>query len=366
MKKIKVCLQRPLFLGDSPYYDYLTKNVSPKIEYVNIAGKNQGIVKDIKKFKILNKTKRAIKLTIRNLFPGMPNAHLVRDGNYDVIHCAHCMSLNKKPWVMDVEYVNQFWAGGIPKKQKKFILRLLKSKYCKKILAWTKWTEKGILKEFPEIENKIEIIYPAIKPVNFKKIKSKNIRLLFVSRRFYFKGGLHALEVMDRLTKKYDNVEGTIISDTPKEILDRYARNKKIKFRDVMPKEELFFQIYPRTDILIYPSYTDTFGFAIIEALSFGIPVVSVAGQSRSDLIGDGKTGFIVEEPKNFQTEDLNNLNSLKNIINEIEKKVELLIKNKKLRDNMSKNCLQEFKKGKFSIKERNKKIEKIYFEAIR
>jgi len=367
MKKIKVYLQRPWIFGDSPYYDYLTKNVAEEIEYINVKGKKQGIVEDIKKFKLLNKVKRVVKLTLRNLFPFLPNVHLtLASDEYDIIHCAHCLSLNKKPWVVDIEYVNQFWAGGIPKKQKWLIKKLLKSKYCKKILAWTEWTKKSILEHFPELEQKIEVVYPALPLQKLRKKTGKKINLLFVSRRFYFKGGLHALEVMDSLTKKYSNVEGLIISDVPEEVMSKYSKNSKIKFLKFVPKKKLFSEIYPMTDILIYPSYTDTFGFIILEALSFGISVISVGGQSRDDLIKNGKNGFIIKEPKKWNVQDLEKISTLKKTIGEIERKTELLIKNRKLIGKMSANALKEFKGGRFSVKERNKKIERIYSEAIK
>lgn len=361
MNKIRIYLQRPWKFSDSPYYDYLTKNVSDNIEYVNTKGKEQGIIKELGRFKVLNKLKRIVKIILRNFFPFLPNAHLTRTTKeYDLIHCAHCLSLNKKPWVADIEYVNQLWAGGIVKKEKKFILKLIKSKHCKKILAWTEWTKKGILEFFPEIENKIEVVYPAISVKGFKKKKDKKIRLLFVSRRFYFKGGYHALEVIDRLTRKHKNIEGLFVCDVPKKVKKKYSRNKNIKFMGFTPKEE----IYPKADILIYPSYTDTFGFILLEALSFGIPVVTVGGQSRNDVVNDGKNGFVIEEPEKFDLKDLEKL-ELK-IIKEMEKKAESLIKDKKLREKMSKNALKEFTTGKFSIKERNKKLEEIYTEALK
>jgi len=365
MKKIKVYLQRPWKFSDSPYYSYLIKDVSRNIKYVNTEEKSQDIVKSLGQFKGLNKLKRVIKLTLRNFFPFLPNAHLTKTSKkYDLVHCAHCLSLNKKLWICDIEYVNQFWAGGITKKQRKLILKLLKSEYCKKILAWTEWTKKEILKIFPEIEDKIEVIYPAIKIQKFKKNKDNKIRLLFISRRFYFKGGLHAVEVMDRITRKHKNVEALIISDTPKKVIEKYSQNKKIKFKELTPREKILSEIYPKTDILVYPSYTDTFGFILLEAMSFGIPIITVEGQSREDLVRDGKNGFVVKEPKNWKLSDLEKTN-LKTV-KEMEVKTEKLIKNKRLRNKMSENSLEEFKTGRFSIEKRNKNLERIYFDALK
>jgi regulator of replication initiation timing len=43
-----------------------------------------------------------------------------------------------------------------------------------------------------------------------------------------------------------------------------------------------------------------------------------------------------------------------------------LLIENEKLREKMSKECIKTVKSGKFSLKERNKNLKRIYEEAIR
>ena len=54
-----------------------------------------------------------------------------------------------------------------------------------------------------------------------------------------------------------------------------------------------------------------------------------------------------------------------KNIIDEISRKIEMLMKDKKLLRLMGKNAMEEIKNGKFSIRQRNKKLERIYREAI-
>ena len=233
-------------------------------------------------------------------------------------------------------------------------------------MAWTAWSSKGILEEFPEIKNKVEIVYPGIPARKFEKKKSEKITLLFSSRRFLFKGGLHALEVIDRLTKKYDNVQGIIVSDIPEEIKQKYSSNNKIEFFGFISQDRLFNEIYPKADIFVYPSYTDTFGFGLTEALSFGLPVITVGGLSRKEIITDGKTGFVLEEPENFNVSHLENIIDYAGIIDHLEKSTEKLIKDKKLKEKMSENCLKEIKTGRFSIFSRNEKLKRIYEEALK
>ncbi|MBR9706715.1 glycosyltransferase family 4 protein [Candidatus Pacearchaeota archaeon] len=363
MKKLKIYLQKPWKFSDSPYYQYLRENPAENVMYANI--ENFKLIQTKKKLKFNNWLKSSIKKVIKNFSPDFPNAHYTKNAKrYDLIHCAHCLSLNKKPFVADIEWVGQFWATGDEnKKKRKRILKILMSKHCKKILAWTKWSSEGVLKVFPEVKNKMEIVYPAMPKQKFERKKTKNIHLLFSARRFYFKGGLHATEVIDQLTKKYKHVYGIIASDTPKEVLDKYSKNKKIKFYPLLAKKRLFKEIYPKTDIFVYPSYTDTFGFQLVEALAFGIPVVSVDNLSRNEVVMDKKTGFLVKKPKVWKYDTLV---GQEKIVNKICEKTEILIKNNKLRTIMSKNSLKEIETGRFSIKQRNEKLKRIYNDALK
>jgi len=185
--------------------------------------------------------------------------------------------------------------------------------------------------------------------------------LLFTGRYFFQKGGLHALEVMDRLTKKYKNVRAIFISDVPKKILDKYSKNKKIEFSGLVSFEKIIKEIYPKSDIYVYPGYTDSLGFTFIEAQACGIPVVTVDGYARKEVVQDGKTGFIIPLKEEI---DYNKLDEY--IIKKLEEKVSLLIENKKLREKMALEGKKIIKDGKFSIKERNKKLKRIYEEAIK
>jgi len=373
MKKIKVYIQYPWKFPDSPYYQYLIDNPPKDVEYLNV--KNQkGVITSKRFFLFSNLLKKIIRNSLEIFYPSLINAHLSPKGNYDLIHCAHCLSKNQnKPWVVDIEYTGQLWAVGHKVKNEKSmkkIEKILGGENCKKIITWTQLMKNDLIKDFPSLKDKVEVVYPPIPLPKVKKIKHSEINLFFVARYFYEKGGLHALEVIDRIIRKEKNVSGIIVSEIPESIRRGYSKNKKILFYPLMPQKELFEKVYSKGDIFIYPGYTDSFGFAIPEVMGCGIPVVSVDTSTRNEIISSSKNGFLIKTNKT--SEELEKIaNSRgdiesKRIMENIEKQTLNLIKNKRLLEKMSLNAKKEILYGKFSVKKINKQLKKIYEDAIK
>lgn len=362
MNKPKVYIQYPIGISDSQYYKSIIK-YNREVEYLN-TNKKTGIIVNKNKFIYFDKSKKIIRYLLEKVPLPIPNAHYTKDNNFDLIHSAHCLSLNKSPWVADIEFINQMW-GSIPQTKLRITIvrKLISSVHCKKIIAWTETTKKDIIKMFPEIRDKVDVVYYALPIQNKDKKESKDITLFFSGRHFYAKGGLHAVEIMDRLTKKYKEVRGIINGAIPKEIIDKYGSNKKLEFHQLMPHKDIL-KLYKKADILVYPGYSDSFGFVFMEAMSFGIPIITVDGYSRREIIGDGKHGFIIKRPKEIIRGT--SIYGYENTIKEMVKKTELLIKDKQLRKVMGMECIKEVKEGKFSIDNRNKKLNKIYKEALK
>ena len=186
MKKIKIYLQYPWKFPDSPYYKYLIQDISKGIEYQNIK-KQKGVITSKRFFWLSNFLKKNIRKHTKILCPSLLNGHKSPDGNYDLIHCAHCLSKNKnKPWVADFEAFWQFWVSTKQtKKGLRKVRRVLEQDNCKKILPWTEKIEKELLQYFPSVKHKIELLYPAIPSKNIMKKKTDKIYLVFSGRYFF-------------------------------------------------------------------------------------------------------------------------------------------------------------------------------------
>lgn len=363
--KIKVYLQYPWKFPDSPYYKSLLKYPSENVDYVN-AKDQQVLITKKSKFILSNKLKANLRKIIGSLNLPLINAHLTKtDKKYDVIHCAHCLSLNKQPWVADFESSWQFILSGKRNNAgENAVRKLLLDKNCKKIMPWTEYTKKEILKIFPEkeIQKKIEVVYPAVLPMQKTSKKNKKPVVLYVARYFWLKGGIIALETLKRIKQKND-VEIIFISDAPEELKKKYP---EITFLDLIPQEKVF-EYYKKADIFFYPSFVDTFGFALLEAMAFGLPIVTINTQwtkTRPEIIKNNHNGLMFNVLGKINQKKIGKKEE--QIIQELVKNTEKLIKNKKLREKISKNCQNFIKNGKFSIKQRNKKLKKIYQEALK
>ena len=188
-QKIRVYLQYPWRFSEGTYYKFLLGYPPKNVVFSKKEEKNTVSRKNL--FQVSKILKKVIKKSLNIFNYSVPNAHLSPKGNYDLIHCAHCLSRNKdKPWVGDIEGVFQFYIGKKSEKTRKKIVKILLRENCKKILPWTKSAEKEIRKEFPEVKEKIKTIYPAVSLPKIKREKHNGINLLFIGRYFYEKGGV--------------------------------------------------------------------------------------------------------------------------------------------------------------------------------
>ena len=59
-----------------------------------------------------------------------------------------------------------------------------------------------------------------------------------------------------------------------------------------------------RCDVYIQPSLSEGFGLAVVEAMGCGLPIIATATGGVSEIVMDGVTGWIVEEPDTVSITD--------------------------------------------------------------
>ncbi len=372
-RKIKV----HLIPGNLPLYKELVKHPPKGIDYYP---KKTDVKKGIETYHSITQSlkRRLVTFAINKLsIPKMLYVHT----DADIIHSNRgILILNKKPWVIDIDYVGYFFNGVKKMKDRNYrnkVLGFLNSEYCKKIIAWSNVARLSIVNSFDskDIKNKTNVVYPATQTFNFHKERPKEkLRLLFVASQFYYKGGKEVLEAFSILRRKYD-LELIVKSDVPKTIMSKY-NTSEIKYypyrTQLLSRTQLIKNFFAKSDIFVYPTHGDLFGLGLLDAMSVGLPIVTTNVFAIPEIVEDYKGGFIIKEPyarysKNyiFQQTTVFKNRDYSNFVKQIVRKISLLIENPSLRRKMGRYNRKLVEKGKFSIKERNKKLKSIYEEAL-
>ncbi len=309
--------------------------------------------------------------------------------NADIVHSTRgiIQIKQKKPWIIDLECGHIFtsfnWKAMQNPLVRKIIMNSLLSKNCKKILPQSEAAKKSFIEaigreNYNEIKDKVEVLYLALRPYPKKKIdrKDRKVVLSFVGRAFYGKGGHHLLKAYEILTKKYNNLVLRYKGLIPEEYI-AYAKSLsgfELVGSEHMPREKLFEKMYLSSDIYVMPTSKDNYGVVFLEAMSAGLPIVSTTSMTVPEIVEDGKNGFLVKtrlshenyygRAKDYHRE-IEKVHQ--DIVDQLVKKLSILIEDKKLREKMGENGRKmiENENSKFNNIYRNKKLEKIYEEAL-
>lgn len=172
------------------------------------------------------------------------------------------------------------------------------------ILTVSKGIAKQVL-DFGHDSNKVSHIY---NPVRFApqtladrcpRIDQQIVRLLAVGRITPQKDYMTLIKAFEVLSKTY-NVHLTIVGGVhnkhEKELIDNFLASRsfkdKITFVDFTESVD---EYYKAADIFVLPSAWEGFGNVIVEAMAYGLPVVSTdCNHGPAEILDGGKYGKLV------------------------------------------------------------------------
>lgn len=153
--------------------------------------------------------------------------------------------------------------------------------------------------------NKIQVIYNSSELPDGKMTKQEarerlglggNI-LLSAGRLVPWKGFGLLIEILPRLLGEYPDLRLVIIGDGPERAaLELKAKNLKLEanvsFTGKLPKAELL-QYLAAADVFALNTAYEGFSHQIIEAMSFGLPVITTRVGGNPEIVRDGESGFL-------------------------------------------------------------------------
>lgn len=245
---------------------------------------------------------------------------------------------------------------------KKRIKELLNDENLKEIICMSKACKETFIRIYDVPERiKLSQIYPLIPDeseidTNYLSTKSNYERLscLYVSSDFNLKGGNDILEAFQKLS----NVNLTIVTridNLSKSKRKNIEKNQNIRLLDFNLTSEELNNLYDESNILLHPTRQDSLPLVILESLKHGLVILSTDLYAIPEFVFPTINGYLIEPKYRFFSEDnmpnKNVWNNRKktiysnyiddNISNFIFEKIQVLDKDRKLLESMSKNSLE-------------------------
>lgn len=205
------------------------------------------------------------------------------------------------------------------------------SKSLKKVIAISEVIKRELIENYKLDESIIEVVYNGtnideFNPKNIelykddirKKhlIKEGDLVLLFVAAEFKRKG---LRVILDAMIKLDENIKLLVVGGDKKgdfeALIKKYGLDKRVIF---VGRTKEVYKYYAASDIFVFPTKYEAFGQVITEAAATGIPVITSKLSGAAELFKHNVDAVLLDNP---------------NDSNELKKKLDYLIQDKKLRE---------------------------------
>ncbi|MGD0204223.1 MAG: glycosyltransferase family 4 protein [Candidatus Bathyarchaeia archaeon] len=204
-----------------------------------------------------------------------------------------------------------------------WFLRIFEEKMLEranKIIAVSHFTKRELLEYYKIPEEKIRVIHNGVDPDKFQPAKDKrkikeelgfnpnDLAIVSVGRLYARKGLFTLIESMPAVIKRFKNakfiISGKGQSDEMRKLIahaEKIGVKDNIIFTGYYPDKKLP-KLYQAADVFAFSTFYEHHPFAVLEALSTGLPVVTTSVGGIPETIESGKNGFLVEpfNPKQF------------------------------------------------------------------
>ena len=189
------------------------------------------------------------------------------------------------------------------------ILPNILKKHCRKIICISEFTKVELLKYFPEInENLIKVIHPGFNPLSFQHTREFNFSEKFGFNDYFLLVGegrpYKNLELVPKALSVYAGnsilvICGRIPDDEKtriQEIANEVGVGSRLRWLGYVSDEDLGL-LYRNSKAFIFPSRYEGFGLPLLEAMSFGTPILSSNAASLPEVGGNVPIYFDPSDP---------------------------------------------------------------------
>lgn len=169
------------------------------------------------------------------------------------------------------------------------------------IIFVSKFTKEKVLQIFPEVENKGVVIYSGIpcsckQEIDFEEIIKFKKRFNLPENYILYLGTIEErknlkplIESIKMINEKHIDIELILagkVGYKGEEILTSIKGLSFIKYCKYISEEDKG-KLYKGARIFVFPSLEEGFGFPLLEAMNYGVPVIATKGSSLEEIGGE-------------------------------------------------------------------------------
>lgn len=198
-----------------------------------------------------------------------------------IIYYHQSLTLSEKKWNILKKDERTFWM--YKNLYKFFIKQYLKR--VNKIIVQTDWVREEFSKKFNYKLEDIFILKPTITKIDINKVKNiaKNkYRIFYPASPLIYKNHRFIIENINEIKKMYNIESYECIFSFFKEDnlkLDKLIEEKKlqdkVKYVGKLKYKEVL-EYYKSSDLMIFPSYIETYGLPLVEAQQFNLKILAL------------------------------------------------------------------------------------------
>lgn len=209
-----------------------------------------------------------------------------------------------EPWVVDMEFVTQL-AGYDHRhflRYRRLVEKRLADPRCRAIMSWTDAGARTILEntDSAPFRHKVHSTPLAVPPkTGFRRGPDPATRtILFVGSvnipgQFELKGGMEVLAAFERLRAGRPDLRLVVRSDIPPAWRERHRDDPQVEIVDGLVDAARLDAMFREATLFWFPAY-NTPGLAILDAMSYELPVVTTDVWGNAEMVQHGKTGLVI------------------------------------------------------------------------
>jgi glycosyltransferase involved in cell wall biosynthesis len=158
-----------------------------------------------------------------------------------------------------------------------------------RLLPWSDLARQSLEADYRIPPERMSVLPPSIDPPPMRTARQRGGKpqILFIGGDFQRKGGPLLLKCFAGRFASRAELHLVTQSDVP-------PQPGVIVHRSVTAQSDAWRQRWEEADVFVFPSTLETFGIVLLEALAFGVPIISTQVGAARELLVEGSAGILL------------------------------------------------------------------------